>query len=93
MMMLRASPVGAAAALRGRAERPDYSLLLRELQMPALVIAGEHDQYSPGPVTQQLIDSLQHPDVLLMPGCGHLPNLEDPERFNAGVLAFMNVRG
>jgi pimeloyl-ACP methyl ester carboxylesterase len=40
-MMLHAQPSGAAAALRGRAERPDYSRLLRELLVPTLVIAGD----------------------------------------------------
>src|SRR6185312_9080130 len=37
--MLTTSPAGAAAALRGRAERPPYHELLRDLRVPTLVLA------------------------------------------------------
>lgn len=88
-MMLDADPAGAAAALRGRAERPDYSRLLGGVSVPALVIAGDHDHFASEEVTQQLIAALPSPEVLRMPGCGHLPNLEDQERFDEGVRRFM----
>jgi 3-oxoadipate enol-lactonase len=87
-VMLRTSPAGAAAALRGRAERPPYHELLRELRVPAIVVVGDSDSYSTAEVTQQLVASLPDPDVLLLPGIGHLPNLEAPERFDDAVRAF-----
>ena len=46
-MLLATSPTGAAAALRGRAQRPDNSTLLGFLTVPALVISGDHDAYAP----------------------------------------------
>lgn len=88
-MMMAAPPAGAAAALRGRAERPDYATLLRDLHPPALVIAGDHDVYSTAEVTAELVAALPTPEVVEMPGCGHLPNLEDPKRFDAAVRAFV----
>jgi 3-oxoadipate enol-lactonase len=86
--MLETDPAGPAAALRGRAERPDYERLLRELRPPALVIAGDHDAYSTQEVTKQLVAALPRPDVLLLPGVGHFPNLEAPAQFDAAVRAF-----
>jgi pimeloyl-ACP methyl ester carboxylesterase len=86
--MLRTSPAGAAAALRGRAERPDYERLLGGLGPPALVVAGDRDAYSTKEVTDQLVAALPDPEVLLLPGVGHFPNLEAPEAFDEAVRAF-----
>jgi len=91
-MMMRQPPDGAAAALRGRAERPDYASLLGELTVPTLVVAGEHDEYSPREVIDHLVASLPDPKVEWIAGAGHLPNLEAPERFNALVTDFVQSR-
>lgn len=91
--MLRTSPAGAAAALRGRAERPDYERLLRDLRPPALVIAGDHDAYSTREVTDQLVAALPDPEVLILAGVGHFPNLEAPERFDEAVRVFARAAG
>jgi 3-oxoadipate enol-lactonase len=81
-MMLCAPPDGAAAALRGRAARPDYSTLLRGLSVPAPVIAGDHDAHSSAAVVQQLADALPDAGIARLATSGHMPNLEEPERFN-----------
>ncbi len=86
--MLRTDPAGPAAALRGRAERPDYATLLPALRPPALVIAGDRDAYSTKEITDQLVASLPAPEVLILEGVGHFPNLEAPERFDEAVRAF-----
>jgi 3-oxoadipate enol-lactonase len=87
-MMLYAQPHGAAAALRGRAERPDYARLLRDLRVPALVVAGEQDAFAGPEVVAQLVDALPDAEVLRLPGVGHLPNLEAPREFDEAVRAF-----
>lgn len=46
-MMKTTSPRGAAAALRGRAERMDYTPLLAQISVPTLIIVGDQDVYSP----------------------------------------------
>jgi pimeloyl-ACP methyl ester carboxylesterase len=91
-MMLHTPPGGAAAALRGRAERPDYTALLPHLQPPSLVIAGDHDPYAPEAVVEQLVASLPEPKVVRLPGAGHLPNLEAPEAFDAALRRFAAAR-
>jgi pimeloyl-ACP methyl ester carboxylesterase len=86
--MLRTNPLGAAAALRGRAKRPDYERLLGDLRPPALVIVGDRDAYSTEEVTDQLVAALPAPEVLILPGVGHFPNLEAPDAFEAAVRGF-----
>ena len=86
--MLRTSPAGAAAALRGRAERPPYHELLRDLRVPALVLAGDADFFSTAEITAQLVASLPDPEVIVLPGIGHMPNLEASEAFDRAVRTF-----
>jgi 3-oxoadipate enol-lactonase len=87
-MMLHTPPAGAAAALRGRAERPDYRALLPGLRVPALVVAGDHDAYADEGVVAELVAALPDPDVVRLPGTGHLPNLEAPADFDEAVRRF-----
>lgn len=89
-MMLATSPFGAAAALRGRAERPDYRPLLKELDISAFVCVGDEDVFSTAEVTSELTASLRRPHLVTLPGVGHLPNLEATERFNAELSGFLD---
>jgi pimeloyl-ACP methyl ester carboxylesterase len=90
-MMASASAGGAAAALRGRAERPDYRPLLANLDIPALVCAGSADPWSDRAVTAEIIAHLKHPESTLIEGAGHLPNLEAPDEFNAILAPFLRT--
>ena len=91
--MLRTSPAARRPRPRGRAKRPDYERLLRDLRPPALVVAGDRDAYSTKEVTDQLVAALPDPEVLILPGVGHFPNLEAPEAFEAAVRGFARRAG
>jgi pimeloyl-ACP methyl ester carboxylesterase len=88
-MMAGNNPAGAAAALRGRAARPDYREPLRSLRIPSFVCTGTHDPWSTADVTRELVDCLSAPRTLLLPAVGHLPNLERPDEFNAELADFL----
>jgi len=88
-LTLATNPAGAAAALRGRAERPDYQPILTTLRAPALVCTGDHDSYSTAEITRELAGCLPDPEVVLLEGVGHLPNLEQPDAFNEHLLSFL----
>lgn len=88
-MMARAPAVGAAAALRGRAQRPDYRPRLAELDIPAFVCTGSEDPWSNATVTTEIIDHLRDAELFVAEGAGHLPNLEAEEVFTHRLLAFL----
>jgi 3-oxoadipate enol-lactonase len=90
-MMSAAPPAGAAAALRGRAERPDYRTLLAGLDIPALVCAGSADPWSDQEVTAEIIAHLKRPEQIMIDGVGHLPNLEAQDEFNDALRAFLHA--
>jgi 3-oxoadipate enol-lactonase len=90
-MMSATSPAGAAAALRGRAERPDYQPILAGLGMPALICAGTADPWSDSAVTAEIVACLRHPELVVIDGAGHLPNLEAERQFNDALRAFLRA--
>ncbi|CQR62955.1 alpha/beta fold hydrolase [Streptomyces leeuwenhoekii] len=88
-MMTATRPEGAAAALRARAERPDYRELLSRATVPALVVVGADDTYTPVPGAEALHALLPDASLCVVEGAAHLPNLERPERFNAALEEFL----
>lgn len=85
-MMTSTPPEGAAAALRGRAERPDYRELLTRVTVPALVVVGADDEYTPVSDAQAMHAALPDSTLHVIGSAAHMPNLERAEEFN-GVLA------
>lgn len=89
-MMTGTPAEGAAAALRGRAERPDYRELLTRIGVPTLVVVGEDDEYTPVEDAQAMHEAIAGSALQVVRGAAHLPNLERPAEFNealAGLLA------
>jgi len=90
-MMSATRPAGAAAALRGRALRPDYRPLLARLELPFLVCAGTADPWSNAAVTAEIVACLGDPELVLIDQAGHLPNLEAESEFNQALAAFLHA--
>ncbi|MFE0699332.1 alpha/beta fold hydrolase [Streptomyces sp. NPDC058872] len=88
-MMCATDPVAAAAALRGRAERPDYRETLAALAVPALVVVGREDTYTPVADAEEMHALLPHSTLAVIERAAHLPNLERPEEFDAALDAFL----
>ncbi|OIJ69572.1 alpha/beta fold hydrolase [Streptomyces mangrovisoli] len=84
-MMTGTPPEGAAAALRGRAERPDYRGLLPRITVPALVVVGADDTYTPVADARELHAALPDSVLRVIEGAAHMPNLERPKEFNAAL--------
>ncbi|MFJ3667843.1 alpha/beta fold hydrolase [Streptomyces sp. NPDC090106] len=88
-MMTATSPEGAAAALRARAARPDYRHLLTRVTVPALVVVGRDDTFTPVADAEALHAALPDADLLVVEGAAHLPNLERPAEFDEALEAFL----
>ncbi|MFJ9418999.1 alpha/beta fold hydrolase [Streptomyces sp. NPDC101227] len=88
-MMRGTSPEGAAAALRGRAERRDYTDLLSRITVPTLVVVGEEDEFTPVSDAELIADRVPHASLKVIPQAAHMPNLERPEEFNAALQEFL----
>lgn len=92
-MMRDAPPEGAAAALRGRAERPDYTGMLPEIAVPTLVVVGRDDEFTPVADAQFMRDRIPGAALTIVEGAAHMPNLERPEEFNRAMAGLLDSIG
>jgi len=74
-------PSGFRAMARASAE--DLRALLAGIDVPTLLVAGDHDVRAPLPVAEHLRGAISGSELVVLPGLGHVVNLEGPEQFNA----------
>ncbi|WP_216897543.1 alpha/beta fold hydrolase [Nocardia alni] len=88
-MMTAAHPVTAAAALRGRATRRDYTETARGLDIPSLVVAGAEDVFDRGVLAAELANLIPDARLVIIPEAGHTPSMETPAAFDAVLREFL----
>ncbi|WP_372670913.1 alpha/beta fold hydrolase [Amycolatopsis kentuckyensis] len=92
-MMRNAPKEGAAAALRGRAERPDYTPALKRIDVPALVVVGSEDEFTPVADAELIHREIGGSTLVVIEGAGHLPNLECETEFDEALSTFLKNSG
>ena len=70
----------------------DQRDLLPRIGVPTLLIWGELDARSPLAVARQFEQALPDAKLVLIPGAGHVSNLEQPELFNEAVREFCRAQ-
>jgi pimeloyl-ACP methyl ester carboxylesterase len=66
----------------------DQRDLLPRIAVPTLLIWGELDVRSPLSVAHQFADAIPDATLIVIPGAGHVSNLERPEQFSDAVRTF-----
>lgn len=90
-MMLAAPPAGAAAGVRGRAERGDHTPTLGTVAVPALVVVGRDDEFTPVSDAEYLHDRIPGSTLVVVEGAAHLPNLERPAAFDEALAELLDT--
>jgi pimeloyl-ACP methyl ester carboxylesterase len=72
------------------ATREDSRALLRDLEVPTLVLVGSEDKVTPADEARQMADAIPGARFELLEGVGHLSNLEAPDVFSRLVLEFVD---
>ncbi|MFE1958240.1 alpha/beta fold hydrolase [Streptomyces sp. NPDC059479] len=75
-----ADPASVAWAQRAIATRPDSLDILRATDVPALAVVGEEDELVAVEEVRAMADALPRGRLVTLPGVGHLPPLEAPDR-------------
>lgn len=88
-MIVKTKPQGAAAALRGMAERDDHTALLAKISVPALILVGAEDAITPVADSEKMHQSIPGSRLVVLESAGHVSNLERTEQFNQALLDFM----
>jgi 3-oxoadipate enol-lactonase len=81
---------GIIAAQRAMRDRADSQPFLAEIRVPTLVIVGEEDEIAPPEGAKRMADRIPGSELCIIPNSGHLPNWEEPVRFNAVLGSFVN---
>ena len=88
-VMAATAPAAVAGALRGMALRPDMTKELPNIDVPTLVICGEHDVISPPDEMRSIADKLPNATFVEIAGSGHMSPLEAPATVNAAIRDFL----
>lgn len=88
-MMLKTKPEGAAAALRGMAERDDQTELLAKITVPALILVGAEDAITPVADSEKMHAAISGSHLVVLENAGHVSNIERTEKFNDALLSFL----
>lgn len=78
--------VGALAAMR---DRVDSTPMLSDIDVPVLIIHGADDQLIPVSEAEAMHKAIPNSNLVIVPGAGHLPNLEQTDFFNDAVIDFL----
>jgi pimeloyl-ACP methyl ester carboxylesterase len=80
-------PVGFRVMSKSSAEVDTRDLLPR-IQVPVLLVWGEEDQRSPFQIADQFHTAIPSAELVIIPGAGHVSNMERPDEFNEHVRRF-----
>jgi len=86
--MRRARPSGYMAVARAIAET-DARPWLGGIGQPTLLLCGEDDRVTGMDVSQTLRDQLPNASLVVIPGAGHAPHIEQADRFADAVREFL----
>lgn len=88
--MLESAPVeGIIGALEAMMTRSDSTPTLSTIDVPTLIIVGEEDALTPPKEAQIMHDAIHGSRLEVIPGAGHVSNLERPATVNHVLSEFL----
>lgn len=104
IMVLGADPEGRKTAIASMAAVPpdtykacvealvmfEERANLARIEVPVLLLVGEFDRQAPAPMMARMAQKIPGATYVMLPGLGHLPNLENQAAFDAAVLDYLH---
>jgi pimeloyl-ACP methyl ester carboxylesterase len=91
-LILASSTDAIAGEIRALMTRPDSTPLLATIHFPTLIVVGDEDTVTPPTLAHEMRDAIAGSELAVIPGAGHLSNLERPDSFNAALARFLTHR-
>lgn len=88
-IMSSASPEGVIAALHAMATRPDSTPLLKEIQVPTLIVVGEEDPITPPADSERMAAAIADARLVRVSGAAHAANVEKAAEVNRAITMFL----
>jgi 3-oxoadipate enol-lactonase len=83
------APEGIAQGSIAMAHRPDSRPDLPTIDVPTAVVVGEEDSITPLEMSQAMNDAIPGSTLSIIPGAGHIANIEAPTAFDAALRAWL----
>jgi pimeloyl-ACP methyl ester carboxylesterase len=88
-MIESTSVAGLDAAIGALMQRPDSTPDLARISVPTLVAVGEADAITPVAESEAMQRAIERSRLTVIPGAGHLANLERPQSFSRALDDFL----
>ena len=88
-MMQMMTVKGLAAVQQGMAERPDSLPILRGINVPTLVIAGDEDTLTPLPNAKLMQQHIPGAKLAVITRAGHYAAMENADEFSQPLRQFL----
>ena len=86
--IMQMDAAGAAAVLRGMAQRAPSDDLIEELSIPVLIVTGGEDTISPAGIWSKVMPRVPQARLEVCKRSAHVPMLEEPERLTELLQTF-----
>ncbi len=83
------TPDGVAQGSVAMAYRPDSRPDLPTIDVPTAVVVGDEDEITPLPLAQAMSEAIPNATLSIIPGAGHIANLEAPTAFESALRAWL----
>jgi pimeloyl-ACP methyl ester carboxylesterase len=77
----------------GQEQEPQFTTLLASIKGPTLVVTSDNDHLIPRELSELIATSIPGAKLVVMPGAGHIPFMEQPEQVARIVLEFIASLG
>ena len=74
---------------RALMSRPDARTHLASVACPVLILCGDSDQLTPPDYAREVAALIPAAQLVMVPACGHMLTLEQPDRVNASLLQWL----
>ena len=82
----------AKIAWQPRGHDPNLGKWLHRIDVPTLLIWGDHDRMFPKEHALAYQKAIPGAKVVIVPECGHVPQIEKPDAFVAALETFLGAR-
>lgn len=90
-MIARSSPEHFAAQIRALLARPDRTALLGTISVPALVLCGREDGWSPLSRHEEMARRIPGSRLVGVADCGHMSTMERPEAVSTALREWLGA--
>ena len=77
------------AQIHALVNRAELESLLPQITCPALVMTGELDTWAPPAQHEAIASAIPNSELVIVPGAGHMIQLEAPEAVNAAIARWL----